>query len=82
MSHVERLIQKGKKPMYTNNQYGFKVMTRQEVDIVFENVEEIFWEEETSEYRAKHLPINRTDIPSKTKVPRKNSEQYVTRSIH
>ena len=82
MFEIEELIQKGKNPKYTNNQYGFKVMTRQEVDIVFENVEEISWEGDTSEYRAKHLPIKRTDISSKTKVPRKNSKQYVTRSIH
>lgn len=82
MSEIERLIQEGKKPKYINNQYGFKVMTRQEVDIVFENVEDIFWEEETSEYRVKHLPIKRTDISSRTTVTRKNSEQYVTRSIH
>jgi DNA modification methylase len=79
---IEQMIKKGKNPQYMSNQYGFKVMTRQEIDIVFEKVEKIYWEEEKNEYRVRHVPIKKEEFSLKNVAPRKNTRQYVTRSIH
>ena len=82
IAEIKKMILKGKEPKYYNKQYGFKVMTNQEVDVIFDKVEKIDWEEDTNEYVVKHAPIKRDDIVDKIKSYNKHSGQYVTRSIH
>jgi DNA modification methylase len=77
---IEKLIDKGKNPKYVNKKYGFKVVTRQEVDILFEAIESVLWKK--NHFQAKHQTIKKEEALNPNRIAEKKEAKYVSRSIY
>ena len=82
LSEMEKITQKGNAPKYKNKEYGFSVMTRQEIDIIFERIESITWIEAENVYSVEHHPVVLSDARIKQKKRSATSKLRVPRGIY